>query len=231
MIDAFPYPIAVCYRRLTEADSPAGEFGCLLDTFESLLHYLAIVVLSAYWRDSAPEPDHNRRLLEKFYKGKWSTGDLMELLRETTKLYLSRPDALPYPQLVRHLFTSGGEPSPSLKVLEGFVELRNRAWAHMGGRDDLFYDSILKEHRQRLDEELNRCDWLTAHALWLAKAIDDDGRVTSADLLNGDRRRKARRVSNKRLRCWLVYVPSTMALILNHLTVTFGSTLATWALS
>jgi tetratricopeptide (TPR) repeat protein len=184
--EKFPYPIACCYRRLIGERSSAATFGCLLDTFESLLHYLATVVLSAYWRDGAPEPDHNRRLLEKFYKANWGPGDLMELLRETAKLYLDRPGALPYPQLIGYLFTRRGELSPSLKVLEGFVELRNRAWGHGAGRDDRFYANILPQNRQRLDEELSRCNWLTTQSLWLPKAIEDDGQVTFADLLNGD---------------------------------------------
>lgn len=195
VIDEFPYPIGICYRHLAEAESPGTAFGCLLDTFESLLYFLTVTVLSAYWRSGASDPDHNCRLLEKFYKGKWSTGDLMELLRETVRLYLDSPDTLPYPQLVRYLFTLGGKPTSSLKVLEGFVELRNRAWAHAGGRDNLFYSGILETHRKRLDYELNRCDWLTDCVLWLPKEIDDDGRVTTADLLNGDRRRRNRKVS------------------------------------
>jgi hypothetical protein len=195
VIDQFPYPIAACYRRFTEAASPTGAFGCLLDTFESLLHYLATVVLSVYWRDGAFDTEHNRRLLEKLYKGKWSPGDLMDLLRETTRRYLGRAQALPYPQLCGYLFTPGGNPTPSLAVLEGFVELRNRVWGHGVGRDDRFYGGIVPPHRQRLEEELSRCDWLTTRALWLPKAVAEEGGVTAADLLNGDRRRRNRPVT------------------------------------
>jgi hypothetical protein len=74
IIEKFPQPLAVCYRHLVETAAGAGAFGCLLDTFESLLHYLATVALSAYWRDGLPDAAHNRRLLEKLYKGKWGTG-------------------------------------------------------------------------------------------------------------------------------------------------------------
>lgn len=196
VIESFPYPIAICYRRLTEAETGgAGAFGCLLDTFESLLHYLATFILSSYWHDGAFEPQHNKRLIEKLYKGKWGAGDLIEILRETTKLYLNNSGALMYPELVRYLFSSGGVPSASLKVLEGFVEVRNRAWGHGAGRDDRFYSGIFKQNRQRLEEELNRCDWLVNNTLWVPKQIDDEGYIRIADLLNGDRRRKDRPVS------------------------------------
>jgi len=194
VIDCFPYPIATCYRAFTEQQSPAGRFGCLLDTFESLVHYLATVLVSQYWRDGAWDATHNKRLLEKFYKGKWATGDLMEVVCETARVYVGRPDTLPYPQLVPYLFLPDGKPSPSLQVLKSFVTLRNEAWGHRGGRADEFYADILGENERRLAEELNRCEWLTARALYRPKEIDDEGVVTRADLLMGDRIRSNREV-------------------------------------
>jgi len=103
VIEHFPYPIACCYERFYQADTDdAGKFGSLLDTVESLLHYLATVLLSVYCRDQAADADLNKMLVEKFYKGKWAIGDLMEIVRETTRFYSSRPDALPYSPPVQH---------------------------------------------------------------------------------------------------------------------------------
>src|SRR5262249_16890537 len=112
VVKQFPYPIAACYLRLTQATSPSGAFGALLDTFESLLYYLTTVVLSAYWREGACDAEHNKRLLGKLFKGKWGPGDLVELLRETTRLYLG-PGALPYP-LGSYLFKPNGQRTSSL---------------------------------------------------------------------------------------------------------------------
>src|SRR5262249_13797112 len=82
-----------------------------------------------------------------------------------------------------------------LLVLEGFVEIRNAVWGHGAGRNDRFYAGIFPGNREKLDEELHRCAWLTIRALWLPKAVDDNGRVTVVDQLNGERRRKDRPVS------------------------------------
>ncbi|MCS7065431.1 MAG: hypothetical protein NZL85_04040, partial [Fimbriimonadales bacterium] len=184
------------YRRLVEAEPGAGKFGCLLDTFESLLYFLTVVVISQYWREGASDIEHTKRLLEKFYKGKWSVGDLMELLRETTRLYRQRPNDLPYPQLVGYLFTRDGRPTPSLQVLESFVALRNEAWGHGAGRTDSFYRSIFEPNYRLLQEELNRCEWLTTRQLWLPKFIDEQARVVkTADGLMGERRLRDRELN------------------------------------
>jgi hypothetical protein len=74
------------------------------------------------------------------------------------------------------------------------VDLRNRVWGHGAGRDDHFYASILPTHRQRLEAELHRCQWLRTRALWVPQVVDDNARVTSADLLNGERRLQSREV-------------------------------------
>jgi len=50
ILDAYPFPVAVPYHALSRPQGPAGAFGCLLDTFESLVHFLATVAISAYLR-------------------------------------------------------------------------------------------------------------------------------------------------------------------------------------
>jgi WD40 repeat protein len=194
IIRQFPYPIASSYRRLNDAESPAGAFACLLDTFESLLYFLMTVVLSNYWHEGAKDAENNRRLLGKLYKGALSTGDLMELLRETARLYLGRPEALAYRQLAGCLFMAGGEPTPTLRILEEFVAIRNEKWGHGAGRDDRFYANIIDENRDLLDETLGQLDWLSARVLYLPKVVGDDGRVTLADVFEGDLRSKGQRI-------------------------------------
>jgi WD40 repeat protein len=187
---AYPYPVAVAYHTLTEQESAAAAFGCLLDTFESFVHFLATVAVCAYLRSGLSNAECNRRLLEKFLKGAWSTGDLVALLRDVVRLD-GACDWLPYPELSGYLFTAKGELTPSYRTLEAFVTLRNRAWGHVGGRDEAFYTSLLPENRDRLEAELARTSWLGSWELVRPITIDD-GQVTRADLLMGVLRRKGR---------------------------------------
>lgn len=197
IISKYPSPIAMCYERMVKSEPGTNGFFALLDTFEAFLNFLATVVLSAYWRDGTWHPEHNRLLLDKFYKTKWSMGDVIDLLRETARIYLRRPSpgSTPYPELCRYLFTRKGSPSPSLLVLEGLIDLRNESLAHGGGRHDKLYASIMPRHRERLEGELNRCQWLLKSSLWLPRKIEPGGLVTVADLLYGNWRKKDREVS------------------------------------
>jgi WD40 repeat protein len=187
VITAYPYPIATPYRALTEQESATAAFGCLLDTFESLVHFLATVAVSAYLRGPA-RPDCDRQLLERLAKEGWSVGDLWALLRDTVR---SAVEGLPYAELPGYLFTSAGAPTASARVLESFVTLRNRVWGHGTGRDEAFFAGLLPANRARLDAELARCGWLASWDLVRPVTIEE-GHVTRADLLRGERRLKGR---------------------------------------
>jgi WD40 repeat protein len=192
VITVYPCPVAAPYRRLTEQPSAAAAFGCLLDTFEGLVHYLATVAVSAYLRSGLASPACNRHLLGRFVKGAWATGDLLALMRDTVRLAGDCGGLLPYPQLVGYLFTREGCPTPSQRVLESFVALRNEVWGHATGRDEALYAGILPQNRSRLEQELARLGWLDTWDLVRPVTITEDGRVTQADLLMGERRRKGR---------------------------------------
>jgi hypothetical protein len=186
----YPCPIAAAYHALTEQTNATAGFGCLLDTFEALIHYLAAVALSAYLRTDLVSADCNRFLVEMLLKGDWATGDLFALLREVLRLAGDCGGLLPYP-LPAHLFTRHGKPTASHKELEAFVTLRNRKWGHRAGRDERSFAEILAPNRQRLEEELAGMPWLADWSLVRPVRIED-GRLYSADLLNGCLRRRAR---------------------------------------
>jgi hypothetical protein len=124
----------------------------MLLTFEALLNFFATVVLSAYLHKGGTDSKHNRELLQRFYKGKWATGDVMALMRQTAKVYLNCRDEVPYPELVDYLFDGRKKATPSLRVLKGFVELRNRTWGHGADRDDSFFNGILPNNLRLLDD-------------------------------------------------------------------------------
>jgi hypothetical protein len=189
----YPYPIANAYRAFTQQESPTASFGSLLATFESLTHFLASVAVSAYCRSHRPVPACDRFLLEQLRKDKWSTGDLLGLLRETLRLAGDCSRTLPYADLPRHLVTAEGKLTPSYATLDSFVTLRNRCWGHVGGRTDEFYEPLVEPNRNRLDAELSRMFWLEGWQLIRPVQIQETGQVTAADLLTGDLRLRDQR--------------------------------------
>jgi WD40 repeat protein len=189
VVSHYPYPIARPYFALTESEPGAGAFGCLLDTFESLIHFLGMVTISAYQRSGLGLTECNQRLLERFLKGGWSTGDLFALLRDTVRLAGDCGGHLPYPELVSYLFERN-KPSGSQRVLESLVALRNRKWGHAAGRTDCSFAEALPANRQRLEDELARLGWLRSWQLVRPLAIDGSGMMTEARLLMGLRRNR-----------------------------------------
>jgi WD40 repeat protein len=189
IVSHYPYPIARPYFALTEAEPGAGAFGCLLDTFESLIHFLGMVTVSAYLRSGAAVAECNGQLAERFSKGGWSTGDLFALLRDTVRLSGDCGGHLPYPELVGYLFRRG-KPTGSQRALEAMVALRNRKWGHAAGRTDRFFAEELPANRQRLEDELTHLGWLKSWHLVRPVTIDGTGLLTEGRLLMGMRRNR-----------------------------------------
>src|SRR5262245_35853214 len=146
----YPYPVARPFRALTEQASPAGQFLCLLDTFESLVHFLATVTISAYCRGGRIVPECHRLLLDKFWKGQWGAGDFVEVLRVLSRRAGDFGGALPYPDLPGH-FIRDDRPTAACKAFEEFVAVRNQDLAHRGGRTDQSCAELVREHRPRLE--------------------------------------------------------------------------------
>ncbi len=185
----YPHPIARAYQVLSEADSPAAEFGCLLILFEALIHYLATVTVSAYWRTDLACPELNRRLLDLFLRDKWSTGQLYGLLRDTVRLAGDCGGHMPYSQLPRFLFKPNGKHTREEAILDTFVEVRNAHLGHPGTRTDAYAAPLVQKYRPLLEEQLGRMLWLADWQL-IRPVTLVDGAVTEADLLNGTTRYK-----------------------------------------
>jgi WD40 repeat protein len=190
VIHSYPYPIARPYLALTEAGTGAGGFGCLLDTFECLIHFLAVVAVSAYVRGGLHQAACNRLLAERFVKGGWTTGDLFGVLRDTVRLGGGCNGRLPYGELPAYLFDGRDRPTESQRVLESFVLLRNRLWGHGTGRTEEAFTQALPANRERLEGELACMAWLGTWDLVRPTHIDGSGRLARADLLTGFRRRR-----------------------------------------
>jgi WD40 repeat protein len=190
IINDYPQPIAKAYHALRtqeEQGDVATAFGCLLLTFESLIHYLATVVLSTYLRAGLPEAEHNRRLLERFLKkGAWATGDLFALLRDTLRQPGDWSGLLPYPDLRTYFYLPGDKPTASQRVLESFITLRNEDWGHATDRTREIFGACLEANRDRLVTELARVHWLDAWHLVRPTVIDPSGVVIEAMNLMGE---------------------------------------------
>ncbi len=190
ILDHYPHPIATAYHALVRERTHASRVGCLLDTYECLIHYLATVAVGAYLRTDLAHAECNRRLLDFLLKGAWSTGDLFTLLVDTVRLAGDCGGHLAYAELPGYLFVRG-RPSTSHQVLHSFISLRNRCWGHATGRTEEFFAEVLKAgdavqpNQQRLEEELARLSWLKNGLLLRPVEIDDDGRVRTADVLRG----------------------------------------------
>ena len=187
----YPAPIARPYRALLGAASATGGFGCLLGVFEGLVHFLATVAVSAYHHSGLDLPDCNRQLVDRFLKRTWSTGDLFGLLRDTIALAGDCGGMLPYAELTRYLFTAQGKPTASCAILEGFISVRNRVWAHGGGLSDADSGPLLSEHRELLEGELARMPWLADWPLIRPVRIDEaEARIVRWVPLMGDSPRR-----------------------------------------
>lgn len=98
----------MAFRSFLQEESPAARFLCLAATFERLIHFLATVVVSAYFRSGAADTECNRHLLEHLLMEKRTTGQLWALLRDTLRLAGDCAGLLPYPELARYLHTPKG---------------------------------------------------------------------------------------------------------------------------
>jgi WD40 repeat protein len=190
IVSAYPHPVALAYQELAGAASPAAEFGCLLTLFEVLVHYLGAVAVSAYLRTPLDRPDCNRRLADLLTRGKWATGLLYSLFRDTVRHASDCGGRLPYRALPGFLFDRFGKRTGAGEILESFVELRNEEWGHGGKRSDDYFAPLVESNRPRLEAVLARMSWLAEGQL-VRPVVLDGNRVTRADLFHGVLRLRA----------------------------------------
>src|SRR5205823_14110410 len=143
-----------------QANSPAAEFGCLLTLYEALIHYLATVSVSAYWRTELVHDECNRHLVRIFLRDKWTTGVLYSLFYDTIRLAGDCEGQLPYAELPSFLFDRRGKPTAQAAVLESFLGLRTHEWGHGGMRTDAYYEPLVEANRPRLEALLAAMPWL-----------------------------------------------------------------------
>jgi hypothetical protein len=181
----YPHPIALAFSRLLKASSQSEKFQCLIRTFESLVHYLATVAVSAYFRTGLTNADCNRVLLDAFRKSNWGAGDYCRLLSETLRLAGDCEGHLPYKELRAHFFEDG-KPTKSYQALERLVQARNDHAAHGGGGTEDYCASKLPLCAPLLAQELANMPWLVSWQLIRPIQIDQNGSIAQADVLMGD---------------------------------------------
>jgi WD40 repeat protein len=183
VLQHYPQPVAAVYRALVQARTAAAQALTLVHLFESLTHYLAAVVASAYLRSDQPDADGNRRLLQLLLSDRWSTGQVYGLLRDLLRVVRDTGLPLPYAELPAYLFDTRDDGRIGDQVLAPLVNLRN-VLIHQGDGSERYCGPLVQEYRAVLDAELARMPWLGSGTLLRPIAIED-GLLRAAQVLTG----------------------------------------------
>ncbi|MBM3498198.1 MAG: NUDIX domain-containing protein, partial [Armatimonadetes bacterium] len=195
VLSRYPYPIAVAYAVFLEQRSPAAQYGSLLIAFESLVHYLAMVTVSAYFEalasgEAQAGDECGRRVLSRFTKNRWSTGDLYGLLCDTVRCGGNCGGLLPYAELPPYLY-QGARATAENRILSGLVEARNGYIGHPSARTEKLYADALPEAAGLVEGQLARMPWLGGWELICPLTVAG-GQVRRADRLMGQTRLESR---------------------------------------
>ena len=165
-----------CPFAASEQESATADFGCLLDTFESLVHFLAAVAVSAYLPQrpgkQGVQPlscsNASARRLEhgRFVRPPARHGAAGRRLR--------RPAALP--KLPAYLFTRRQADRLAARCLNRSSPAQPRLGSRHG-RDEAFFAGTGPRQPRRLEQELALASWLARWQLIRPLVIDDAGRV------------------------------------------------------
>ena len=128
IISQLPFPVAFrCRFILTRADKRSALEN-IIDAYESLLKFLALVMISDYLRGMVEEPAIDRRL-KKLFGSRISAGHWGEILREITRFYTKSADMVFLPELLKFYFI-GERPTAESRLFEGWIKRRNSFRGH-----------------------------------------------------------------------------------------------------
>lgn len=140
VIGRLPFPVSFrCRFILTQGDRRSGVES-IIDAFESLARFLALVVISDYLIGSIQDPAADERL-KKLFSARLSPGHWVEILRETLKIYSKSPEKAFMPELLDFYF-SGSRLSSGGKRFEEWTNRRNDFRSHA---KQLITEKVVKE--------------------------------------------------------------------------------------
>jgi len=128
LIDQFPFPVAFSCRFILTRSDRRSMLESIIDAYESLVRFLALVVISDYLRGLIQEPRIDKRL-KKLFGRRISPGHWVEILRETLRVYCSSPEKMFIPELLEFYF-AGKKFSSEVADFEKWVNRRNDFRSH-----------------------------------------------------------------------------------------------------
>jgi hypothetical protein len=178
--DRYPFPIAYAHKKtLTFLDDNAQKLKCLIQTAETVIQFLALVMLGQvrrdleYYQDQAPALNsRGGQLWEELRNpsfGKWQG-----ILRDTLKCYGECRHLLVMPELFDFYFTPARgkklriQPVVS-QAIEPLITLRNQ-FHHPGIPDTLIAEKVLVGMRW-LEQMLVGLQFLSAYQLAFVQEI------------------------------------------------------------
>ncbi|MDM8538328.1 hypothetical protein QUF70_16355, partial [Desulfobacterales bacterium HSG17] len=151
--------------------------------YESLLRFLALVVISDYLRGIVEDPAIDSRL-KKLFSSKISPGQWVENLREILKIYSGSSEKIYMPEIL-DFYMSGRKQSAQGKKFESWVQRRNKFRSHALSLNT--QESITKTWEQwwpEFKKLMEQLSFLT-HYEMIIPAFIQRGTITKAQICSG----------------------------------------------
>jgi hypothetical protein len=165
-----PFPIAFCYHLIAASRDATERYERLLQCYESVVHYCAMVQISDYLSSGCPSPDVNRKLLQ-YLPRELSLGNWVELTRDITSIQ-KRGVFRPFmPELMDFYFQTGKgtKLTPAGSIFDSTLCALRNEWAH---REETWsreaYTTKFKEQKEPLlDRMLGSLDFLSRYTVYV----------------------------------------------------------------
>ena len=128
IISELPFPVAFRSRFILAQADKRSALESIIDAYEALLRFLALVVISDYLRGLIENPAIDERL-KKLFSARISPGHWVEIFREILKAYAKSSDKIYMPELME-FYLMGKKLSPQGRLFEKWVKRRNDFRGH-----------------------------------------------------------------------------------------------------
>lgn len=128
IISRLPFPVAFRCRFVLTQENRRSATESILDAYESLLKFLALVAVSDYLRGVLEARAIDEKLKTLFGR-KISPGHWVEILREILRVYSNSPEKVFMPELLRFYY-AGKRLSGEARSFEDWVNRRNTFRGH-----------------------------------------------------------------------------------------------------
>ena len=164
-----PFPVAFMHRLIETEPDYASSYERMLDCYETLVRYCAMVQISDYFASGFPSADLNRLLLGRLKKENLALGHWIELVRRITLLQRHGAVKAFMPEMAEFYFRPGSEAfTLEAEIFDSkLVAIRNN-WAHpRETRSTTNIERMLEEHRVLLDTVLAGLAFLARYTLYV----------------------------------------------------------------